>query len=157
MRQLERGITDGQLASAAGVVLDGGELGEECASATRAAPRAGTNTAGTNPAGTNTATGVFRAADATVTFFCTLSASRRTAIGGLSSRNPRYTGCRSLPSGVHSVKRTWATSTGSTQCAGSGVRGTGPSNGERRTASGRSFADTFCNSPRVNPPPHNPA
>ena len=35
----------------------------------------------------------------------------------LSSRNPRYTGCRSFPSSVHSVKRTCATRSGRTQCA----------------------------------------
>ena len=39
--------------------------------------------------------------------------------GSLSSRSPRYTGWRSLLSAVHSVKRTCATSSGLTQCAGS--------------------------------------
>ena len=50
----------------------------------------------------------------------TCSSSRvTTSSARLSSRSPRYTGWRSLPSSVHSVKRTCATRSGRTQCAGS--------------------------------------
>ncbi len=45
--------------------------------------------------------------------------SRTTSSARLSSRSPRYTGWRSLLSSVHSVKRTCATRSGRTQCAGS--------------------------------------
>src|SRR5688500_14758517 len=42
--------------------------------------------------------------------------SRTTVVGSLSSRKPRKTGWRSLPSVVHSLKRTSATYLGAAQC-----------------------------------------
>ena len=47
------------------------------------------------------------------------ASSLTTSFALLSSRSPRYTGCRSLPSSVHSVNFTCATRSGRTQCAGS--------------------------------------
>jgi len=43
--------------------------------------------------------------------------SRKHSIGVLSGRSPRKEGCLSLPSSVHSVKCTWATSRGLTHVA----------------------------------------
>src|SRR5262245_24628287 len=57
-------------------------------------------------------------------------ASLTTVFASLSSRSPRYTGCRSLLSSVHSVKRTCATRSGLTQCAVSLLL-IGVANGER--------------------------
>ena len=68
---------------------------------------------------------------------CTAQAgdSRTTSSGLLSPRSPRNRGCRSIPSLVHSVNATCATSAGSTQCA---VRSrTGSANGDGSPASAR--------------------
>src|SRR5262249_30576910 len=63
--------------------------------------------------------------------------SRLQSCGRLSSRSPRNVGCLRPPSSVHSVKRTSATSLGSTQWWPRPV-GVPTSNGERSRASGLS-------------------
>ena len=68
--------------------------------------------------------------------------SRRTLDGCTSSRRPIYVGCRSLPSAVHSVNFTSATSCGRIQCGRSFGRGR-TRNGDSGVSSGFSSAATL--------------
>src|SRR5919106_4172698 len=91
--------------------------------------------------------------------FCLSSqrqSSRTTSSGLLSSRSPRYRGCRSLPCGVHSVKAISATSCGFTQCTPR-RGGPSPANGEVAVSSCASFLPRRCKVSVSNPVPTLPA
>ena len=86
--------------------------------------------------------------------------SRCTSSASLSSRRPWYTGARSLPSCVHSAKRTSATSSGSTQTTSPlrtfGIFGTS-ANGESSRRSGFKRASSRAISASSKPVPTFPA
>ena len=78
---------------------------------------------------------------------CSQGISRTTSAGSLSRRRPWNRGWRSCPAVVHSVKPTWATSRGSTQCTPDRGRlprsngGSGPAPaGQRRVQAGPASA-----------------
>src|SRR5437763_1067353 len=81
--------------------------------------------------------------------------SRTVSIGDLSARRPWKLGWRSLPSLVHSLNRTWATSRGFTQCA-SRSRGA-PRTSGRSTSSFRSSRKSSARCLEEKPVPTLPA
>ena len=93
------------------------------------------------------------ASRASASFTSVPPGSRRTVFGSTSSRSPRYAGCRSRASSVHSVKRTCATNWGLTQWGVSLVIGGGTSKGDLLRAAAPAAFISRASSASVNPVP----